>query len=716
MIGRMELQPLEIKPAPFRKDLTLFPGPAEQDGTPTYTLFDPLKGQYYKISWVQAIVMRIFKTGMTLNELLTEVNRRSTLKIEKEQLEQIFLNSAQLGLLAINRSSEEVQKRSDSLKQGWFMWLIMHYLYIRIPLFNPDRFLEKTIPFVAPFFSQTAKILAILAVITGFAIVALHFDQYVHTFTYFFNLEGLIAYGFAIFTIKSLHELGHAYTAKYFKIHVPTMGFAFLVLFPVLYTNVTDAWKLQSRRERFLISAAGVIVELVLAGIASIGWILTEPGLLHSMFFLVSSTTWITSLLLNCNPAMRFDGYYLLTDLVGIDNLQQRSFAVARWKLREWFLGLNIPPPEEDLPPSRVKIMLIYSIYTWIYRIILYTAIALFVYYEFTKALGIFLFIVEVIFFIMAPFFSEFKQLAYRKRYFNWNIRALITGTISAIFLAWFILPFPHKKTFQAISEPAISQNIYSPEAAVVEKIYVKRGDSIQENKPLIKLHSDVIENTLGQVQAEIDRTKQEIEVLGIDEQGKPYLNSKKAFLSQKESELHRLKEKQELLLVKAEVSGTLYDWSELLREGLSISKGTLIGKIADLSKTKVFAFVPEAESEGLEMGSKARFRVLNPSRTYTGIVNKVYKTAADTLNYPQLSSIYKGPLAVVPDRKKAPQDVPKMHLLEGYYLVEITLDPTEDPPRFGKTGVAEVQGPWESKLYSYIKKAKRLIWKESGF
>lgn len=716
MIGFMESQPQPIKPASFRKDLSFFPGPAEPDGTPTYTIFDPLKGQYYKISWVQAIVMRTFKPGMTLDELLSQVNQRSTLDLEKEQLEQIFMNAAQLGLLDITRTSEDVGKRAEGGKQGWFMWLIMHYLYIRIPLCNPDRFLERTLPFVAPLFSKTARIFYFAAVIIGFAIVVLHFDQYIHTFTYFFNLEGFISYGLAIFFIKMVHEFSHAYTAKYYKIHVPTMGMAFLVLFPVLYTNVTNAWKLESRKERFLISAAGVISELIMAGLASIGWVLTEPGLLHSMFFLVSSTTWITSLLMNCNPAMRFDGYYLLTDLVGIDNMQQRSFAVARWKLREWFLGLNIPPPEEDLPPARVRIMLIYSIYTWIYRIILYTAIALFVYYEFTKALGIFLFIVEVIFFIMAPFFSEFKQLAHRKAYFNWNIRALITYTVFGVLLAWFILPLPHKKSFQAITEPVISQNIYSPEAGEIEKIYVKRDDRVQIGEPLLQLQSTVLDNAIAQTEAEVARVKQEIEVLGIDVEGKPYLNAKKAFLSQKETELNRLKEKQALLLVKSEVSGTVYNWSDILREGLLVGKGVLIGKIADLNQIKVFAFVPEAESVGLEEGSKARFRLLNPSKTYNGTITKVYKTAADTLRYPQLASSYKGSLAVVPDRKKSPQESPKMHLLEGYYLLEVTLDPTDDSIRLGKTGLVEVQGPWESKLYHYINKAKRLIWKESGF
>lgn len=712
----MESTPETIKPAPFRKDLKLFPGPAEPDGTPTYTLLDPLKGQYFKISWVQALVMQIFKQGMTLSELLAKVHERTTLSIDMKNLEEIFLNASKLNLLAIPASSEEVAKKAEASRQSWFTWLIMHYLYIRIPLTNPDRFLEATLPYVMPLVSKPALYFYAFSLISAVGIVLFHFEEYIHTFSYFFNLQGFIGYGLALCAIKMLHELGHAYTAKAFKIHVPTMGVALLVLFPVLYTNVTDAWKLESRRSRFLISAAGVIVELILAGLATWGWYLTDRGLLHSVFFLISSTTWVTSLLLNCNPAMRFDGYYLLTDLLGIDNLQQRSFQVARWKLREWFLQLNIPPPEEGLTDQRIRWMVVYSIFTWIYRIILYTAIALFVYYEFTKALGIVLFIVEVVVFIMMPFFSEFKQLALRKAYFNWNTRSLITATIVAILLLWFILPYPHRKRFEAITAPEEMQILFVPESSRIEQILVKRGDEVKTGELLVQLKSNILDQAIEQTQREVAKTEQEIQVLSYRDEGRSYIPAKTAYLSQKESDLQRLKEKKAQLDVKAEVDGILYDFSDQIRKGLDVAKGTLLGKIADLSQVRVFAFVPEADSSGIEENSRARFKLLNPSALYWGTVTKVYRTAQETLRFPQLSSVYRGNLAVVPDRQTRADQKARTHLLEGYYLIEIALDPTPDTVRFGQTGIVEMQGPWESKFFSLLDRAKRLIYKESGF
>ena len=233
------------------------------------------------------------------------------------------------------------------------------------------------------------------------------------TFTYFFNLEGAFIYAIAIIIVKIIHEFAHAYTAKYYKLYVPTMGIAMIVLWPVLYTDVTEGWKLQKRSQRLAISFAGIAAETIVAGISTFFWGISEPGLFQSVCFVIASVTWISTLVINLNPAMRFDGYYIMCDLTGIDNLQLRAFNYTRWQLRKWLLGLDVPCPEDLVTPQRKYGMIIYTIYTWIYRLFLYTAIAVFVYYKFTKALGVFLFLVEIIVFLMLPFFSEARQPAF---------------------------------------------------------------------------------------------------------------------------------------------------------------------------------------------------------------------------------------------------------------------------------------------------------------
>src|SRR5690606_11708462 len=124
------------------------------------------------------------------------------------------------------------------------------------------------------------------------------------------SLEGFLLYGLTLVLVKSAHELGHALVSQRLGCRVASMGVAFLVMFPVLYTDTTDAWKLQSRRDRLRIVTAGVRTELYLALIATFLWGVLPDGSLRSAAFFIATTSWVTSVLVNISPFMRFDGYY----------------------------------------------------------------------------------------------------------------------------------------------------------------------------------------------------------------------------------------------------------------------------------------------------------------------------------------------------------------------------------------------------------------------
>ena len=129
--------------------------------------------------------------------------------------------------------------------------------------------------------------------------------------------------------VKSLHELGHGYIAKYFGCRVSAIGIAFLVFFPFLYTDTTDAWRLRNHRERLIINFAGILTELHLALIATFLWAILPDGGLKSVTFFIATTSWISSLAINVSPFMRFDGYYVFSDWLKAEILQPRSFAYS---------------------------------------------------------------------------------------------------------------------------------------------------------------------------------------------------------------------------------------------------------------------------------------------------------------------------------------------------------------------------------------------------
>src|SRR5262249_2613082 len=151
----------------------------------------------------------------------------------------------------------------------------------------------------------------------------------------------------------------------------------FLVLWPYLYTDVGETWKLSDRRKQFVIAAAGMAAELSLAIFSTLAWALAPEGALKSMLFVLASSTWLITLAINASPFMRFDGYFLLSDALDFPNLHERAGACARWWLRTTFFRLPETMPEPGLEPRQVRWLAAFALVTWAYRFTVFIGIAI---------------------------------------------------------------------------------------------------------------------------------------------------------------------------------------------------------------------------------------------------------------------------------------------------------------------------------------------------
>lgn len=723
-----EGQPLPV----FRRDLELYKGPDEADGSPTYNLLDPIKAKYYKISWAESLIIQLVRPGMTLKDLTDEISINSSIALSEGDIKNFYIEALKYNLLSIHHGSEAMAREAKLTQQSLFKWLIFHYLYIRLPLVNPDNFLKRTVWIVQPFFSKIAFCFYFLASFIGLCLLIMRFDDYLHTFTYFFNMQGVITYSLAIICVKLVHEFSHAYTAKRMGIHVPTMGVAFIVLWPVLYTDVTDSWKLASRKKRLAISSAGILAELIIAGLSTIGWAWSEPGLAQSVFFIISSVSWVSTVIINLNPAVRFDGYYILCDIWKIDNLQSRAFEYTRWLFRKVFLGFNAPSPEEELGFRDKFWIVVYSLYTWTYRIFLYVAIALFVYYQFTKTLGIFLFLLEIGIFLIWPIFSEIYELNKMRKYFSLNPRLFVTLSVLTLVFLWYALPLPRTEKFIALTAPREEQIVYVPEDSIVQKISVKRGSQIKKGDIIAQLISPDINERVIAKQVDQQVLKAEIESYSLEDESRPLLTEKQMELSAIEEELAGLTAKRDHLQLVAEEGGSVFDWDEVLRPNLSLSKDLVIGKVADISDLKIYCFVPEYLFDTVRVGQKADFFLKNLGEKFPGTITEIKTTRTVNLLYPQLASINGGDLPVAGSylerdiRGRELKDSKfrggSYVLIDSYYQVTMDLDKTNEKVikflpsiRFGMKGVVEVEGPWRSKLWELIEYATSIFWQESS-
>lgn len=696
----------------FRKDLQIYRGPDDSDGAPTYNLLDPIRGQYYKISWKESLIFRSLKADMTAEDLAQEINKISTLQIQPDDLPPFFMQLAALDLLRISRGSEYYQKAAERQDQGFWVWLLYHYLYIRIPLINPDKFLAKALPYVKFLGSSRAFFVYTLITILGLYFVSRQWDAFIHTFTYFFNLQGIIIYALAITTLKIIHEFSHAFVAKRYGLHVPSMGIALIVLWPVLYTDVTDGWKLSNRNQRLAISFAGIAAELVAAGIATYGWALSSPGMFQSVLFVIASTSWISTLAINLNPAVRFDGYYILCDLWGIDNLQTCAFNVTRWKFLETFFGVKSPCPIENPPRGRITGLICYAIFTIVYRIFLYMAVALFVYYEFTKALGILLFFAEIAIFMVWPLTYEIKQVYMVRKSINMNSKTWLAAGIVSLALAWFILPLPTRESFPAAIQSIQEQAVYVPENSIIQQIAVSKGDSVEQGQTLLVLKSNDVLRLLGQSLLDQQLIEQEILLVSLDSSLQNYRSAKEAELSKARNRLEQMSKKRDLLTIKAEFPGVVYAWNDKLHVGNSVGEGTEIGRIAASKGLYAVAYVPEISIKDFSVGQRATVRSESRLVNYQGIVDLISTNRDIVLTHPALASYNRGPLPVMGESNEGAP----LYLVESYYKVFVKIEADDKNEFFyGEPVEVEIRGPWRSKLFSFFNYLYTIYLRESS-
>ena len=412
----------------LREDLNLFEGPPLRNGAPTWTLHDPLRNRYFRIGWIEFELLSRFRLG-SVDALLQEVNRIGLVEVTEQRLQQL------IRFLRENRLAGSPQPADGGGRE-------YSLFYFKIPLLHPDRMLGNMSRFVgflfSPFFLLGVLSLGILSILMLFQ----QWEQFLHTFTAFQSPLGVAAFAVAILFSKLIHELGHGLTAEWYGLRVPTFGVVFMFFWPVLYTDTSDAWRLRSRNARLWIGSAGVIAETILAIIASFCWLWLPEGLPKAIAFTIAVTTWGMTFLVNLNPFMRFDGYFLLSDAWDIPNLQARAFELGRGYLRAWLFGLptSLPLPGESKSGS---VWLIgYAYLTWVYRLLVYVALAAAAYLLLFKVLGIVLLVVEMAVLVVKPVVSELRgswalRGQFRWRWSNRLLVALLLVGVGCLMVPW---------------------------------------------------------------------------------------------------------------------------------------------------------------------------------------------------------------------------------------------------------------------------------------
>ena len=698
---------------PLREELSLYEGAPASDGAPSWSLHDPVRNLFFRIDWLTFEILTRWSLGKP-EAIADAVSRQTTLQAELDDVENVqrFVADNQLCQALDAASTASFVQREQASHQTIWQSLLHHYLFFRIPLWRCDRWLARNVSRVSFFYSRHFFLLTAAALLLGLFASLRQWDLLRTTLVDRFSLDGLVGYAGALLFVKFLHELGHGFTAKRKGCRVPTMGVAFLVMWPVAYTDVNEVWKLRSSRDRFAVGAAGIVTELVIAAWATLAWALLPSGTLRDVAFLLATTTWISTVAINTSPFMRFDGYFLLSDLLDFPNLHARAFALARWHLREKLFGLGEPVPE-TLPAARQRGLIIFAWMVWLYRLTLFLGIAALVYHFFIKLLGVVLFAVEIGYFVALPVWREIAE--WRKRAVA--IRKSPHVGRSLIILAVMLLigwaPWNTHVSGQGVLRTARHLALYAPEPARVSDLPRANGAQIKSGELLMGFESPELEYRAQRTQTNLQRLDWQLQVSGLDDQFREKQNVTREELAGARTELAGLDRQRGRLAVRAPFDGVLVDVPPAIEKGVWVGRQEKLGELIDPTSWRAEVYLDDSEVHRVKVGDTARFFPEAPGLRATNLrVMRIDADATRQLPEPMLAVQHGGQIVT---RERNNQLIPDKALYR--VVLEVDRDSVpKNPGALSERGRVVIRGEAHSWLADYVRSGLNVLIRETGW
>ena len=638
----------------LRQDIKLFAGPRHRDGSPSWRILDPARNQFFEIGWLEFELLARWAEHKDIEELVERIAAETPLRPTTDEVTG-FIQFLQNNQLIVPEGKEERGMLRDRWMKGvkpWYEQVFHHYLFFRVPLVRPDKFLTRTLFFAELFFTKSFLTVVFLVFMLDLYLIQREWDELRRTFAYFFNLQGGLYFVIAATFSKVLHELGHAYAAKRYGVRVPAMGLAFLVMFPFLYTDTGETWKLADRKKQLVIASAGMATELAIASFATLLWAITPEGGAKHVLFILATTTWVMTLAVNASPFMRFDGYFVLSDALDFPNLHERSGACARWWLRRRFFGLHEPLPEPTFTPWQRVGLVAFAGITWLYRLVIFLGIALMVYHLFFKILGIVLMLAELVWFIIRPVWSEVAYLWRQRAQVHLQIVPISSVLALLLTIVWLV-PVSNQMTVPAVLRVAQEQPVYAPFAAQIKSVEVRPGQLVEPGQVLVVL--DAFDLGMRAQKAAIALASARSESLTSAVSGK--LQERRLVMLERIAEAvaeqRSIEEEAERLVVRAGIRGVVRDMSNQIVVGRTIGSKELLLRVTAPGPAVIEAYVGESSIDTVHVGQEVNFvssRAGAPS--IKGVVKSIDTTGSKQVSRSLLVSPHGGDIPAVLNKR----------------------------------------------------------------
>ncbi len=646
-----------VLPVRVRHDLT-----ARQhryQGRVSWVVKEPLGLNYFRFQEEEYAILKMLDGTVSLDDVKSKFERAfPPQQISIEELQHFIGSLHRSGLITTNAPGQgrQLKKRRDERKRKELIGKFTNILWMRFRGIDPERLLNFLLPYVRWMFNPLVVVLCLMFGLSALLLVTVQFDVFqskLPGFHQFFNLHNAMWLAVALAVTKIIHEFGHGLSCKYFGGECHEMGIMLLALTPCLYCNVSDSWLLQNKWHRAAIGAAGMYVELIIASVCTYVWWFTEPGMLNHLCLSTMFVSSVSTLVFNANPLLRYDGYYILSDVVEIPNLRQKSSDILNRTLGWWCLGLE--PPEDPFLPQRNQLFFgIYAVASAVYRWVVVFSIMYFIYKVFEpyrlEIIGQMIGMMSLYGLLIVPVWKLAKFLWVPGRIHKVKkLRLLATLAVLALVVAGVVyIPLPYYVISPLEIQPLHADSIYISEPGQLEELHVRPGQRVEANARLATLSNldvDLEIAELNKQQADFESQIQNLNRGRFIEQGLGFqlpqvqesLDGIKRQLEKKQAD------KQNLTLVAPrsgvvmsptevppqESNGQLRSWAGTPLDhrnlGCFLEESSLLCLVGDPTAMQAVMVIDQSEIEFVRPGQKVEIKLDElPLETFTGTIEEV--------------------------------------------------------------------------------------------
>ncbi len=456
-----------------------------------YILQDHSSERYQRFTPTAHLMIGLMDGRRTIQEIWESC--RSQLKDEAPTQEEVLHLLSQLHAIdALQMDTqpdiEELLKRFEKQRYSKWKQNLRSPLFMRFQLLDPEKFLNRSQWIVRPFFSWAGAILWIAVVGAALYQVGYHWPELSRNISdRILAPKNILILWLVLPFLKAFHEFGHAFAVKIYGGEVHEMGIMFLVFTPIPYVDASAASAFHDKRKRILVGAAGLIVEIFLGAIAIFVWVNAEPGPLRAVAYNVIFIAGVSSVLFNGNPLLRYDAYYMLSDILEIPNLGTRGTQFFGYLAKRYLFGMEDEEPPLSTPGERAWFV-IYSLIAFTYRIFIYTAIVLFIASKFF-IIGMIFAAWTVVNMVAIPAGKGIKFLFYSPKLRRKRNRAFIVCASAIVVLvsSVFFVPVPLGTIAEGVIWIPEQSFVRAGTDGFVDQLLSVPGSRVKQNDPLIK-------------------------------------------------------------------------------------------------------------------------------------------------------------------------------------------------------------------------------------